>query len=248
MKGSIEKMYQRPYSELATETIKAPYRFYLEHLTLNDGSIGIDIGSNSGTALSLPEMSRHKVIGSDINFSFVKKLQEHRDGGLNINLTATELPFASGSVDFAILNHVIEHIPQSFQPQTISEIKRILNPDHGVLFLATPNANSRPKWSIPYSPDHLHELGKDELITMLQQYFPNIDLYGQRFLPSGMKYFIYHAVRSLPTTNLYFYHQIPAPIELFVRHKLLKGQQAASIRKFTDGENPRAIVTICHVR
>jgi SAM-dependent methyltransferase len=55
-------------------------------------------------------------------------------------VTSEDLPFASGSFDVVVSNHVIEHVLQA--PAHLREIRRVLRED-GVAYLATPN-----KWTI----------------------------------------------------------------------------------------------------
>src|SRR5688500_16609356 len=90
----------------------------------------LDVGTGSGTiaAYLAPRVSR--LVSVDV----VDERTDHKFDYLRI--ADERLPFADGSFDVAISNHVIEHVGD--QQRHLSEIARVLS-EGGVCLLATPN-------------------------------------------------------------------------------------------------------------
>ncbi len=96
----------------------------------------LDLGCGRGTYYDkinslLPDVS---YIGLDL---FIGMLEHHPAKERTLNSDAHWLPFASGSFDVVMANHMLYHVPNI--DHAISEVKRILKPN-GV-FLATTNSN-----------------------------------------------------------------------------------------------------------
>ena len=243
---NIEKLYDQPRSSLTDQEKRAPLKFCLNKVKLPNGTIGLDIGSNKGIGLAVPDVQKIHLIASDINPSFLKDAKLNGFQNHNVVLDTKNLPFISGSLGFVSMFQVLEHIPKANQDSVIGEIQRILNPQNGILFLSTPNVDSRPQWSPPYSPDHLHELNRHELQTLLERHFSKVELFGQRFLQKGIKWYLYHIARSSKLNDIYF-NYLPSYLELFLRNRLLKSQKADVIKEIEQKDIPRSIVAICRI-
>ena len=68
------------------------------------------------------------------------------------NLDQFPYPFADGSFDAVVLNHVVEHLGDI--PATLAEVRRILAPG-GVVWIATPHFTDASSWTDPTHKFHL---------------------------------------------------------------------------------------------
>ena len=159
-------------------------------------------------------------------------------------LDGTRLPLPSKSLGFVMIHQVIEHLKPEDQQHALNEITRVLIPK-GIAFVSTPNADSRPKGSRPYSPDHKHELSQAEFLTLLHNRFESVQVYGQRFLKRGMAGRVYQLARNSPLNDVYF-NCLPRSWRLRIRDRLSANQQADVIRPFGDRDVPRSFVAVCH--
>jgi SAM-dependent methyltransferase len=78
--------------------------------------------------------NRYKMIGCDLSFSSLKKLDTIYD--LNLQSNASEcIPLPDCSVDAVISSYFWEHIIPSVKPNILAELKRILRPGGKLIFL-----------------------------------------------------------------------------------------------------------------
>lgn len=101
----------------------------------------LDIGCNAGTQALLWAEAGHRVRGLDVNEPL---LQVARGRALVAGLvvefdlgTATQLPYADGTVDVCLMLELLEHVPD--WESCVNEAVRVLAPG-GVLYLSTTNA------------------------------------------------------------------------------------------------------------
>lgn len=82
------------------------------------------------------------------------------------------LPCVDDSVDVVVCFQVLEHLPDPLA--FLREVRRLLAPD-GVLMLTTPNllvTGARP------NPHHVHDYTPDDLRTLLERVFNDVELRG----------------------------------------------------------------------
>jgi 2-polyprenyl-6-hydroxyphenyl methylase/3-demethylubiquinone-9 3-methyltransferase len=101
----------------------------------------VDVGAGVGQISSVGERHGAAVVPIDIAPRLVGRLRERFSAAMVAS--ATDLPFATGSVDFVVSSECIEHTRDP--RKAVREMMRILRPG-GVLFLTTPNLPWR--WSV----------------------------------------------------------------------------------------------------
>ncbi len=105
-----------------------------------DRLVVADIGCNAGTQSTVWAQQGHAVHGIDINEPLVDiARRRNRETGLDIDFrvgTATDLPWASASMDICLLPELLEHVPE--WEAVLDEACRLLRPG-GMLYLSTSN-------------------------------------------------------------------------------------------------------------
>lgn len=95
----------------------------------------LDVGCAQGGFLAfLDDLGFHNLYGIDTSANYIKP----KDKNLDLRIGAAEsIPFDSNSMDFIIMDQVLEHV---INPSTvINECSRVLKPD-GTIIIAVPNA------------------------------------------------------------------------------------------------------------
>jgi 2-polyprenyl-6-hydroxyphenyl methylase/3-demethylubiquinone-9 3-methyltransferase len=105
------------------------------------GSTMVDVGAGLGHFSAVGERHAAVVVPIDIAPKLVSRLRERFPSAMVAS--ATELPFATASVDFVVSSECIEHTRDP--RRAAREMMRVLRPG-GVLFLTTPNLLWR--WSV----------------------------------------------------------------------------------------------------
>jgi SAM-dependent methyltransferase len=101
----------------------------------------VDVGAGLGHFSLVAERHAAVVVPLDIAPRLVRRLRERFPAAMVAS--ATDLPFATGSVDFVVSSECIEHTRDP--RMAVREMLRVLRPG-GVLFLTTPNLPWR--WSV----------------------------------------------------------------------------------------------------
>lgn len=243
-------LYLGELTEYTAACVQETYNFCFQELGrlgIVAGSLGLDIGSNLGHGLKAELANNYKVVASDYSFKYISLAKDNLDLISTSVLDARHLPFPENSFDFVMMHQVIEHLEEDEQSPVVSEIVRVIK-DKGIVFISTPNADSRPTNSRPYSPDHKHEMGTDQFLNLLANYFEEVSLYGQRFIKTNLVGRLYHATRSSLLSDIYFYH-LPKPLRHRLRDKLAKHQQSAVIKPVisfgNNNEVPRSLLAVC---
>ena len=126
------------------------------------------------------------------------RLRKCRAEGNNDNLlcaSATNLPFASDSLDSVLFLELIEHMDEEQQNRSLKEIHRVLK-SKGLVAVTTPN---RPVYRLitkflhlfEYNPEHVRELSLAEAKKMIKRYFTLVSVNGKlgfldKLMPTGM--------------------------------------------------------------
>lgn len=122
------------------------------------------------------------VVGFDISADSVRLAQEQYDDLTVLCADACDpsLDVSAGTWDLIVSFEVLEHVPdmQAF----VKNIRRHVAPA-GLAFISTPN---RDVFSIGHEPspvnrEHVKELNREEFEKLLQPYFPDVEIWGQRF-------------------------------------------------------------------
>ena len=148
-----------------------------------DGKRVVDMASGTGYgAQSILERSNPRIfVISDISISALEYAKDkYSDTLLKVCADATELPFPDKSFDVFLSFETLEHIPE--YRDYLSEIVRVLDRD-GIAIISTPNKIYRsPYTRKPRNPFHFIEWRKNEFKDLLEEYFEDVELYGQ-FVP-----------------------------------------------------------------
>lgn len=156
---------------------------------LSDGSV-LDIGCGFAYGSAYLASPGRRVIGVDVSTGTLAKARL-RYGRAPLSLVAADantLPFLDHSFDSVVSFELIEHleIPEAF----VSEVCRVMK-GNGCFVMSTP----RP--GLGASPDknpfHHHEFTKAQLQTMLESFFQEVELLGQRRVTSGPYRFLLRA-------------------------------------------------------
>jgi len=100
----------------------------------------VDIGCGAGTSSIIWSQAGHRVHGLDVNEPLIELARKRAvEAGSEIDFrvgSATELPWADGSMDVCLVPELLEHVPDWVA--CINEFSRVLRPG-GILFLTTTN-------------------------------------------------------------------------------------------------------------
>ncbi len=138
----------------------------------------LDLGCNTGYGSKIISETCKEIIGVDVSskaISIAKSL--YGDSKIRFELIdGKRLPFIDNTFDVVISFQVIEHLV-TFEDY-MSEIQRVLVPGGLVLF-TTPNGHVRLDPGMkPWNPFHVREFLVPQLETLLNNYFPNVKVYG----------------------------------------------------------------------
>lgn len=95
------------------------------------GSTVVELGCAGGVRYF---GSRYRMIGCDLSFSALLKLDEVYEARLQADASCC-LPLLDNSVDAVVSSYFWEHIPPGVKPKILSEISRILRPGGKLIFL-----------------------------------------------------------------------------------------------------------------
>jgi 2-polyprenyl-3-methyl-5-hydroxy-6-metoxy-1,4-benzoquinol methylase len=165
---------KRQLKNLLTEDL-SKFHFASQYAT---GSIILDAGCGAGQGTNyLAQQEGKYVVGVDIAS---EALTYAHDTYTALNLTfgqmdVSRLGFQDSAFDMVTSIEVIEHLPEP--EKYVTEICRVLKID-GTLVLSTPNKLISSPTPGSMWPHHIHEFYPDELSTLLERYFPTVELWG----------------------------------------------------------------------
>jgi len=150
---------------------------YLKDLKVLDNGCGTGYGT-----YFLAKNNLKEIIGIDISEASIKYAQEKYKAKNLIykQMNSISLNLRDNYFDAIISFDVIEHIDKKQQKEYLSEIVKVIN-DKGFLMIGSPNAAlSREK-----NPHHKKQLTLNEFKELLNLFFKEIDLFGEKFIVKG---------------------------------------------------------------
>ncbi len=117
----------------------------LEHIPWHGDEQVLDIGSGPGTYFELinQRIPDGHLVAGDLSFGMARKAARHGGANLAINSDVQALPFADGTFDVVLANHMLYHVPNI--DNGLAEIHRILKPK-GALIAATNSQYNLPEF------------------------------------------------------------------------------------------------------
>ena len=145
----------------------------------------LDIASGEGYGSAYLSKLANSVIGVDIDRECVNFSRKKYDNISNLEFvvgSCDAIPLSSESVDIVTSFETIEHHDK--HDEMMREIKRVLKPG-GVLLISAPNRltyseNPQSPSANPNNQFHINEPYEYQFISLLNRYFKNVKLYGQR--------------------------------------------------------------------
>lgn len=152
---------------------------YLLAQEIAQGKIVLDIASGEGYGSALLAEKATKVIGVDISPDAIKYAQNrYKSDNLVFKIgSCVDIPLPNSIFDLVVSFETLEHVEQ--HNDMLKEIKRVLKPN-GIIIISTPdklNYSIKPSYKNPF---HKKELFKEEFLQLLQAFFENIIVFGQR--------------------------------------------------------------------
>src|SRR4051812_21353563 len=136
----------------------------------------LDLASGAGFGLQMLRGVGSRVVGLDYDPLALGEVRRLEPASSLVRGDATRLPLGDESVDAVVSFETLEHVPDA--EVMVGEIRRVLAPG-GYLVLSTPNRAFGPP-ERHANPFHIKEFTADELRALLERYFAQVALYGQR--------------------------------------------------------------------
>lgn len=158
---------------------------YALAMSLAQGKDVLDIASGEGYGSKLLSSVAREVVGIDICPETVAyATASYATDNLSFQICdCADIPFESASFDLVVSFETIEHHDR--HDEMLAEIARVLKPN-GFLIISSPNKSVYSDLPGSHNPFHVKELYLDEFESLLQRYFPNVQLYGQRASPTSV--------------------------------------------------------------
>lgn len=153
---------------------------YLWAAGLVRGRRVLDLGSGEGFGASILADSASEVVGVDLDERTVEhaRLNWSSAAVSFVQGSALDLSrFEDGSFGAVVAFEVIEHIEQ--QETMLAEVARVLA-DDGILIVSTPDRRIYSESTGQNNPFHERELSYEEFSSLLDQFFANLSVWGQR--------------------------------------------------------------------
>ena len=141
----------------------------------------LDIACGEGYGSMMLSTVASRVTGVDISKEVIDFAQaKYRIDNINFKTgSCDKIPLEDSSIDVVVTFETIEHHDQ--HDAMMKEIKRILKPD-GLLIISSPDKYNYSDLPGKKNQYHLKELYYEEFKSLLETYFCNIAIYGQRVI------------------------------------------------------------------
>ena len=136
---------------------------------LDRSAIVLDLGAGSGSFAYQSYDCRIVALDSALSPEAVAAARVRAARILFVRGDATHLPLAKGTVDFVIMNHVLEHLPEP--GRVLREVGRVLTPS-GRLFISVPNGQSFSDGLYRFlfrGGGHVNRFTHDGLVSMVTE-------------------------------------------------------------------------------
>ncbi|AVP98965.1 hypothetical protein C7S18_18080 [Ahniella affigens] len=118
------------------------------------------------------DLSAEAILHAKARYGAAPNLRFHQGNAL-------ELPFADHQFDAVVSFETLEHLVE--QEQLLAGFRRVLKPD-GFLLISSPDKRVYSDLTGYQNEFHLKELYRDELIDLLQRFFPATRVFGQKLM------------------------------------------------------------------
>ena len=141
----------------------------------------LDIASGEGYGSSLIAGVATSVLGVDISREAISRARaKYRKTNLTfIEGSVSTVPLDSSAVDVVVSFETIEHHSQ--HAEMMAEIKRVLR-SHGMLIISSPDKLNYSEIPNSRNPFHVKELYREELYSLVKEYFGNVVMLSQRLV------------------------------------------------------------------
>lgn len=197
----------------------APYQYALPYVM---GKEVLEVGCNWGYGSHLLAQKARRVVGFDVDRECVgygSRRFARNNLYLMVHDANERFPFPEESFDVVFSSEVIEHIAN--YRNCLSEMYRVLRHD-GLLILKTPNWAYAPRWHA-LNPYHLKVFLPEELQTLLDEYFQEVEVQGFNEI---YEYSIKRIEIPFDSFAIPFEHKIPCPyrieLEAWVQPRLVQ--------------------------
>ena len=166
--------------EFNDNTIEHLHR-YAFALPFCKGKDVLDIASGEGYGSSLIAGIAASVLGVDISKDAVSQARtKYRRKNLTfIEGSVSNVPLDSSAVDVVVSFETIEHHSQ--HAKMMAEIKRVLRAP-GMLIISSPDKLNYSEVPNNKNPFHVQELYREELYSLVKEYFGNVIMLSQRLV------------------------------------------------------------------
>ncbi|MFO7996273.1 MAG: glycosyltransferase [Dehalococcoidia bacterium] len=140
----------------------------------------LDLACGEGYGANMLAREAEYVAGIEIDKTTVQHARSRyiRDNLEFIEGSILDVPIQDKKkFDVVVCFEAIEHIAD--HDKLLSEVKRLLK-DDGLFMVSTPNKGAYTDAPDQHSPFHVKELDYDELKSLLERYFKNFQMFGQR--------------------------------------------------------------------
>ena len=144
----------------------------------------LDIASGEGYGAAYLALAARSVVGVDIDDESVRHAAS-RYTALNLSFrlgSCTAIPLDDASTDLVVSFETLEHIEE--HEQFMREIVRVLRPN-GKLLISSPNKLVYSDQGNVRNPFHARELYFDQFRDLLQHWFADARIYGQRIIAAS---------------------------------------------------------------
>ena len=141
----------------------------------------LDIACGEGYGAAMLSSVAQKVFGVDISSEAINHARhKYQSEKIEFRIgSCSKIPLSDHSVDAVVSFETIEHHDQ--HDAMMAEVKRVLKPG-GILVISSPdkyNYSDVPGYNNPF---HVKELYCDEFKSLLNAYFQNVSIFGQRII------------------------------------------------------------------